>query len=559
MGWIFLLGIFFFKTSWAEENPKMKLTESLKVEKKDSIRYQSIPQKEWLYSLDSVLDMTSFQVDYALSESDFRIGNQIFKSSVGIETLPFCDENFAKLEQLERSEQLEKLEQIDNSKRFDKPEKSENFEKSSLGMNFSPKDFFSFCRLRGESSSRSVSLELNESRAPLSGYLGLKPGESLRIKIHWFQKSLGFVGFLTLPKEEYSGARLVSKKSSLEREGDTEGFSHQPELIVLSQRDEMSYGYPLYKKTPVTGVPLHQSQKSFDDRIQWLRYVKAKKDLSLIPQIPRVREQFPQGVLGSYEKTLKVSFHPEGEKTESSLSFPLDDYGYYDLRYKISSEAASAIVIGEALRQPPREFIVRISGLTSSVNAVLTTGEFSFSHYFASLFNHSFGDWDWNRFGLQVRSFNSLFGLKGFQISEPIDLSLMLVEGRIFLKPGLWNYDEAFGLSFSSSEFTLMGRASSNWGIGFFWGRPMPSTIENVINLVKWFRYPKYVDLDFNYLIPKSSMSFSPQWVGNFRGKLFLKDYLFFDGGLSLMQIQTNRQGYSMSNLGGTLGFGVLF
>lgn len=220
----------------------------------------------------------------------------------------------------------------------------------------------------------------------------------------------------------------------------------------------------------------------------------------------------------------------------------------------------------------PFETSLRLTGGYSG-GAIAYFGEFYLSSWFETLFgweNYYFGRQRW---GVSSRFFNSLspFKVGGGEIA----LGHFNFDLKYRLSPGIWGYDESWGLILGyqsmtyqsqSSEIASLAEATSQLGVGFFWARSMPRIFDSLFNIIPFFRYPKWVDLDLIYYLS----SFNPHqelrsnFMLNFHGKIYWSKMIYGEAGLAFKKIGINQlaptsvEANSLIVLG-TVGLGINF
>jgi hypothetical protein len=109
--------------------------------------------------------------------------------------------------------------------------------------------------------------------------------------------------------------------------------------------------------------------------------------------------------------------------------------------------------------------------------------------------------------------------------------------------PGIWNQDESFGLMLAYQNLNFESAPVSMGGIGAFWVRPMPSLVDRLFNKVKWFRYPKVIDVEVEYfpMSLTSGTTVGTNFNAIVHGKLFVKPSFFIEGAVGMKQYNYNQ------------------
>lgn len=229
----------------------------------------------------------------------------------------------------------------------------------------------------------------------------------------------------------------------------------------------------------------------------------------------------------------------------------------------------------EMYKGHPREISLRSSVVVGT--SPFFNGEGAFGYWFEDLFGWTNYYLSRHRWGLFLKYFRSItpFSLTPYSGT----LTSLTADLKYRLTPGLWNRDETWGLliGYNTVEFEIIN--AKELGFGFFWARSMPKGFDDLFNLIKYFRYPKWVDLEFIYypvaLNPNEvSLRLVPgqrawgNWALNFHGKMFFNPSWFMEGGFGVRSAAIVQETPQRSNkrefanfiaIYGTVGFGYQF
>ncbi len=224
----------------------------------------------------------------------------------------------------------------------------------------------------------------------------------------------------------------------------------------------------------------------------------------------------------------------------------------------------------EVYKGYPRELSARLSGIISSDRSLVLMGEFAFNYWFEDI-------WGWTnyyfarqRWGLSAKYFQSLsdFAIKNTSSSSANSgpLTITTLDLKYRLVPGLWNRDESWGLSASYQQVSFLSFNSKFLGGGVFWARSMPKVFDDIFNILKIFRYPKWVDAEYiMYVVPadQNTSVNSLNYALNFHGKVMWTNTFFGEAGFGIKQygFQDNDSGRKLqfASLYGTAGLGYSF
>lgn len=217
----------------------------------------------------------------------------------------------------------------------------------------------------------------------------------------------------------------------------------------------------------------------------------------------------------------------------------------------------------------PYEFSTRLTGIVAANLETVFIGEIATSAWFESLFGLDSYYLSEKRWGMSMRYFRALqsfaFASEDLNLSE---FSVANADLKYNLRPGIWNRDELFGLIGSVEMVKVAGLDATLAGGGFFWARTMPKIFNDLFNLFWFFRYPKYVDVEFLYyplsanpiIIPGSSYNL------NFHGKVFWSQRVYGEAGFGIKQFNftdnanpEEAQQVVIGTAYGTVGLGIVF
>jgi hypothetical protein len=212
------------------------------------------------------------------------------------------------------------------------------------------------------------------------------------------------------------------------------------------------------------------------------------------------------------------------------------------------------------------EFSLRYGGILTQKLQANTLGEFSYNRWFEHLF------WLENRYisrqrwGISIRGINPIdsYRIKKYDV-EKVSLTLRTLDLKYRITPGLWERDETFGLIGAYEDVLLNKVRAPMIGTGFFWARSMPKLFDDLFNYFTFFRYPKWVDLDFTFYSTslKQSIESKATYTLNFHGKILWSKVFFGEAGFGLRSFDfkdyEKRRYSSLTVFYGTTGLGFNF
>ncbi len=150
------------------------------------------------------------------------------------------------------------------------------------------------------------------------------------------------------------------------------------------------------------------------------------------------------------------------------------------------------------------------------------------------------------------------------------EFSVLNIDLKYHLLPGLWHRDELVGITLSTERISISGLTVMLMGSGVYWARTMPKIFDDLFNLLPLMEYPKYVDMEFIYY-PISLTSGTDGGLSfclNFHGRVFWTERFYGELGFGLRNYQfvtpsQTRPGetakISLLTSYGTAGLGFIF
>lgn len=201
---------------------------------------------------------------------------------------------------------------------------------------------------------------------------------------------------------------------------------------------------------------------------------------------------------------------------------------------RLQRQGESYYASREIYRAYPYEVSARLTGVTDSAAIppkILFHSELAAGAWFEKIY----GDNHWlslQRWGVYGRYFSGING-QGDQ-----RFSLWATDLKYRLTPGVWGEDESWGLMVGAANFWQnVDSTGAMVGPGFFWARKMPQFFDAIFNIVPWFRYPKWVDLDFTYypMSSETGKNVTLAYRLNFHGKMMITPRFFLEAGFGLL------------------------
>lgn len=195
-------------------------------------------------------------------------------------------------------------------------------------------------------------------------------------------------------------------------------------------------------------------------------------------------------------------------------------------------------------------------------------------HWFEQIWDKS--SWSYQRWGLSANIYETVQGFKP-KDNFPEKISVLPVNFDLMyrLKPGVRPVQSSFGLGLRYLQFKLFRSISADIetqliGIGGFWHTAPQKIIDDIFNIVPFFRYPKWMEISFYYyplLIGPEQLGLSFSWQA--RGRMFISKSWFLDASFNVNAVSFKKPKISGVTAGadefaigtahGTIGIGCFF
>lgn len=213
----------------------------------------------------------------------------------------------------------------------------------------------------------------------------------------------------------------------------------------------------------------------------------------------------------------------------------------------------------------PRELSLRLSGMIGEGGTNIFMGEAAYNQWFEDVFGWTNYWMARQRWGLSAKIFKSLTHLKINDKGGTADISVLNLDLKYRLTPGLWNRDETLGAMLDYQSITFGEINAPMIGAGAFWARSMPKVFDEFFNLAAFMRYPKWVDMEFIYypLSLSSQVTLQTNFAMNFHGKVLWTEHWFGEAGFGIKRYaiidSVAQQRALLTTFYGTVGLGLSF
>ncbi|MDZ4677600.1 MAG: hypothetical protein SGI74_08825 [Oligoflexia bacterium] len=204
---------------------------------------------------------------------------------------------------------------------------------------------------------------------------------------------------------------------------------------------------------------------------------------------------------------------------------------------KIISNENEIPAFYDIYRGYPYEAVLRLSSLLTDSSKFLIQGELGVAAWLEQFFKWENYRLSVQRWGTSLRYLTTIVDAKN-KLGNSVKFTTINFDIKYNIKPGLWNHDQLYGpvLSYQSVNFNATG--GNMLGVGGYYGSPMPKVIDNFLNKLKWLKYPKWIDAQFDYYFMPTSKTTVMGRNFNLAShlKIFLKPNFFIEGSLGYRQ-----------------------
>jgi len=199
---------------------------------------------------------------------------------------------------------------------------------------------------------------------------------------------------------------------------------------------------------------------------------------------------------------------------------------------------------------------------------------FTFDHWFEQIWNTS--NFSYQRWGLKGNIYETIQGFKPSD-NYPENISVLPINIDLLYRfsPGVKPVQSSFGAGLRYMRFKLFRSINSDieaelLGVGTFWHTAPQKIVDDIFNVVPFFRYPKWMELSFFYypvIIGGETAGFAFSWQA--RGQMFFAKNWFLDASFNVNNFAFKRTKLEGVTLGadsfgigtahGTVGLGYLF
>lgn len=222
----------------------------------------------------------------------------------------------------------------------------------------------------------------------------------------------------------------------------------------------------------------------------------------------------------------------------------------------------------EIYRGFPAEFGVRLNATASLELDLVLLGEVAGQYWFEDVLgweNYTFSKLRW---GLAAKYFSDVAVAETDGPTQGIvSISAATVDLKYRFTPGIWGRDPSVGALLSYSNFSYGFRQSGTdfvstntiAGGGLFWARSMPRFFDDIFNILPFFRYPKWVDMEMIWypVSLEAEKSVDLNVAFNFHGKVQWTPRLYGEAGFGIKTFGYNDP--TIGTLGKRIALGLVY
>ena len=291
-----------------------------------------------------------------------------------------------------------------------------------------------------------------------------------------------------------------------------------------------------------------------------------------------------QALYGTYkaQDKIQIKVAPEAQvegvaelKDKSPASAELREWTFAaDKKFEVNS-AKLAVKDGndvyqayfDIYRGSAGEASLRLSGIASATGGTSILGEGHLSYWFNDL-------WSWQnywlskqRWGVSAKYFTGLSKLPAEAedgTTSDVDLTSLQVDLRYRFSPGIWERDETVGAILGYEDLSIGDSKVPKLGVGLFWARSMPKSLDRLLNKISFLNHPKFVDMEVvkYFSSMDSDIELGADFFVNFHGKVMWTKQFFGEAGFGMKSYaftKSDSSGAELAAFYATLGMGYNF
>ena len=269
----------------------------------------------------------------------------------------------------------------------------------------------------------------------------------------------------------------------------------------------------------------------------------------------------------------ELFIHENG--TEFLWEFPAPKAGEINQNYISLQHEGKDYYFSKRIFRAHQTSVSGALALSTSPTLEIVPGyTFTAEHWFEEIWGTA--SWSQQRWGLKAELYETAQGFKPKEnFPEKISINPSTVDLLFRFSKGVRPVQSSFGAGLRFLNFKLFRSINADietkyLGVGAFWHTAPQKIVDDIFNIVPFFRYPKWMEISMFYyplLIGDEELGFSFSWQA--RGKLFFAKQWYLDASFNVNSISFKKskisgvtQGadsFGIATAHGTIGIGYLF
>lgn len=270
------------------------------------------------------------------------------------------------------------------------------------------------------------------------------------------------------------------------------------------------------------------------------------------------------------KKRHELFLHDDG--TSFIWRFPAPEKGTINLNYLgLKKNGTNYYFSHRVFRSQPTQISGSIGLSVSPTLEVVPGYNFSAEHWFEKIWGAE--SLSFQRWGVAANIYETIQAFKPAEsFPEKISINPINLDLMMRFHKGVRPVQSSFGLGVRYLSFKLFRSVSSDiqtsmLGVGAFWHTAPQKIVDDVFNIIPFFRYPKWMELSF-YMYPAAlddvELGLSFSWQA--KGKLYIFKSLFLEASFNVNSVSFKKENssgrlesFGIATAHGTVGLGYQF